>query len=368
MAAGTPVGTAGTAADTQQPRLKDGEHQPGWFVSRRVDIYFVFGLGALLSAILFAAESHKGVFLVGAVAFSLLSDLPHVLTTTVRVWLDPRERSRYRLHYLLSFAVVATIVGVLWFGGWLVPLLAIWAYWQVFHVLKQHFGIMNIYAAKNGYKGPRNRLKYALYAACLAPVLYRASHGLHFSEYEVFGHRLPFSNLSVPVPPIPDVLIVVAYAVAAVLLALAIAEQVKLRRDGQTTLPPMAVATFVIAALSYNLSYLLVSDLFALILIATTTHSLQYHLINWTRNNTRFAASTDPGEKKLLLARLSTRKALPLYVAGLALLGILAGQLDTVIFAVPLMFVLHHFYMDGALWKSKGNPELAYDLGIVRAK
>lgn len=359
---------ATVAANAQQPHLKDGEHQPGWFVSRRVDIFFVFGLGALLSAVLFAAESHKGIFLIGAVAFSLLSDLPHVLTTTARVWLDPRERTRYWRHYVISFAVVGTVVGVLWFGGWLVPLLAVWAYWQVFHVLKQHFGIMNIYAAKNGYKGPRNRLKYALYAICLAPVIYRASHGLHFSDYEVFGHRLPFSNLSVPVPPIPNVLVVGAYVIALVLVARAVWEQVKLRRAGQTPLPTMAVATLAIATLSYNLSYLLVSDLFALILIATTTHSLQYHLINWTRNNTRFAAAEDPSEKKLLLARLSTRKALPLYVACLAGIGILAGQLDTVIFAVPLMFVLHHFYMDGALWKSKGNPELAHDLGIVRAK
>lgn len=358
---------ASIAANVNRLDTRDGVHRPGWFVSRRVDTYFVFGLGALLSAILFAAENHKGIFLVGAVGFSLLSDLPHVLTTTARVWLDPRERSRYRVHYTVSFAVVAVVVGVLWFGGWLVPLLAIWAYWQVFHVLKQHFGIMNIYATKNGYKGPRKRIKYALYALCLAPVLYRASHGLNFSEYEVLGHRLPFSNLSVPVPPIPDALVIAGFLGAAVLLALAVWEQIGLRRAGERTLPAMSVATFVIAALSYNLSYLLVSDLFALILIATTTHSLQYHLINWTRNNTRFAHTDNPAEKKLLLARLSTRKALPLYIAFFGILGILAGQLDTIIFAVPLTFVLHHFYMDGALWKSKGNPELAHDLGIVRA-
>ncbi|WP_078314197.1 hypothetical protein [Mycobacterium sp. D16Q16] len=355
------------ATGTDELKNTDGVNRPGWFVSRRVDILFVFGLGALLSAVLFAADGHKGVFLVGAVAFSLLSDLPHVLTTTARVWMDPRERSRFWAHYVISFVVVAAIVGTLWFGGWMVPLLAIWAYWQVFHVLKQHFGIINIYAAKNGYKGPRNRIKYALYAVCLAPVLYRASQGLNFSEYVVFGHRLPFSNLSVPVPPIPGFLVIAGFVCAAVMLGIAVWEQVQLKRAGQRALPAMSVATFVIAALSYNLSYLLVSDLFALILIATTTHSLQYHLINWTRNNTRFARTEDPGEKKLLLARLSTRRALPLYVAFFGGLGILAGQLDTVIFAVPLTFVLHHFYMDGALWKSKGNPELAYDLGIVRA-
>jgi hypothetical protein len=354
-------------AHAHQHQKKDGENRPGWFVSERVDILFVFGLGALLSVILFAAGNHKGIFLVGAVGFSLLSDLPHVLTTSARIWLDPRERSRYWAHYLASFAVVGAVVAVLWFGGWLVTLLAIWAYWQVFHVLKQHFGIINIYAAKNGYKGPRNKIKYALYATCLAPVMFRAAHGLRFSEYDVLGHRLPFSNLSVPVPPIPGAVVIAAFGCAAVLLLVAVIEQVNLKRGGRRSLPAMSIATFVIAALSYNLSYLLVSDLFALILIATTTHSLQYHLINWTRNNTRFAHPENPDDKKLLLARLSTRKALPLYIAFFAGLGVLAGQLDTIIFAVPLTFVLHHFYMDGSLWKSKSNPELAYDLGIVRA-
>ena len=316
-------------------------NQPGWFVNSRVDILFVFGLGALLSAVLAAASaSHREVFLFAAVGFSVLSDLPHVLTTTTRVWLDPRERARYRRHYLVSFAVVAAIVSALWFSGHLLPLVAIWAYWQVFHVLKQHFGIINIYAAKNGYKGPRDKVKYALYACCLAPVVYRASHGLQFSEYAFFGNRLPFSGLKIPFPPLPTPVVVAGYLVAAVLLAAAVAEQLGLRRQGQKALPPMALATFAVAAVSYNLSYLLVSDLFALILIATTTHSLQYHLINWTRNNTRFA-SPAPQERTLLLAKLSQRKALPLYIAFLAGLGILAGQLDTIIFAIPLMFVLH---------------------------
>lgn len=80
---------ATVAANTRQLQEKDGQHRPGRFVSRRVDIFFVFGVGALLSVILFAAEGHTGMFLVGTVAFSLLSDLPHVLTTSVRISLDP---------------------------------------------------------------------------------------------------------------------------------------------------------------------------------------------------------------------------------------------------------------------------------------
>ncbi len=349
--------------------LAERPARSGWFVSPRVDVVLVLGLGALLSVILSLTTVHKGAFLVAAVAFSLLSDYPHVLATSARVWLDPRERQRYWRHYLVSWVVVAVALSALMFSGATVVVVAVWAYWQVFHVLKQHFGVINIYAAKNGYRGPRKLLKYSLFATCLAPFVYRASRGLHFSDYEVLGHRLPFSELTVPTPPIPVAAVAAVFALALVLTILLGIEQLRIHRAGGRTLPAMAWATFGLAVVSYNTSYLLVSDLFALILIATTTHSLQYHLINWTRNNTRFRLSSDPVERRLLLARLSSRRALPLYVLAFAIVGVIAGQLDTVLLGViPLTFVFHHFYMDGALWKSKGNPELAYDLGIAGGK
>jgi low temperature requirement protein LtrA len=52
-----------------------------------------------------------------AVGFSVFSDLPHALTTTAQVWLDPRKRARYRKHYLVRFAMVAAVVSTLWFSG-----------------------------------------------------------------------------------------------------------------------------------------------------------------------------------------------------------------------------------------------------------
>jgi hypothetical protein len=346
-----------------------GEDNRRWFVGPRVDVFFVLGLGALLSAVIFATTPHKGAFLCAAVAFAVLSDYPHVFATSARVWLDPRERARYRRRYLVSLCLIAVVLSSLMFTGLTVVVVTVWAYWQVFHVLKQHFGIINIYASKNGYKSSRKLLKHALFAGCLAPVVYRMSHGLAFSEYEVLGYRLPFSNLVVPTPPVPLAVVVAGFALAGGLVALLILEQVRLHRSGIISLPAMSWATFAVAVISYNLSYIFVSDLFALILIATTTHSLQYHLINWTRNNTRFRLTTEPHEKKLLLARLSSRRALPLYVLCFAVIGIAAGHLDTLLLGViPLTFVFHHFYMDGAMWKSKDNPELAYELGIVPAK
>lgn len=352
-------------AQSTVPMDSRQEHS-GWFVSPRIDIWFVLGVGAMLSILLFVTTRHRSLFLIAAVLFAVLSDYPHVLQTTARIWLDPRERARYGRHYAVSFGVVGAVVATLMLGHMATALVTIWAYWQIMHVLKQHYGILNIYAAKNGYKGPRKLAKYLLFTACIAPFVYRAAHGLHFSEYVFFGYRLPFSNLTVPTPPIPAAVVVACYLLVAVLMVMFVQEQRSIKRAGGKILPGMALATMASAIICYNLSYLFVRDLFALILIATTTHSLQYHLISWTRNKTRFERSTVPAEHRLILARVSQRRALPIYVGALVALGVLTGQLDTVLLGViPLTLVLHHFYLDGVIWKGKNNPELAYDLGIV---
>ena len=337
-----------------------------WFVGPRVDIGFVLGAGSLLSIGLFVASSHKTWFLVAAVLFSMLSDYPHVLATSARVWLDPRERDRYGRRYLVSLGITGAAVAGLMLAHQVTVVAAVWAYWQVLHVLKQHYGILNIYAAKNGYRSSRRLAKWVLFAGCIAPFLFRASRGLRFSTYVVFGYRLPFSKLTVPTPPIPGIVVAAGYAVFLVLLALFIREQLSLAHAGARPLPGMAIATMASAIIAYNVSYLLVSDLFALILIATTTHSLQYHLISWTRSSTRFERSADPAERRLLLARLSSPRAVPAYAGLFAVLGIVTGQIDTVLLGIiPLTLVFHHFYLDGVIWKGKGNPELAYDLGIA---
>src|ERR1700730_8502740 len=85
------------------------EH-PGWFVSPRIDIWFVLRVGAALSVLLFVTTRHRSLFLIAAVLFAVLSDYPHVLQTTARIWLDPRERGRYGRHYAVSFVIVGTIV------------------------------------------------------------------------------------------------------------------------------------------------------------------------------------------------------------------------------------------------------------------
>lgn len=321
----------------------------------------------MLSALFFLTWWKDLGFLVASAMFAMLSDLPHVLQTSARVWLDPSERRLHGRHFVLSFALIGAAVTGLRLGGALVVLLVVWTYWQILHVLKQHYGILSIYAAKNGYRGQKKLAKRTLLLGCLAPVLFRAHHGFHFADYEIFGDRLPFSNLTVPTPPIPVVLVVAVYAAFAVMLVRFVREQAGIASAGGKALPWIAIATLASAVVSYNLSYLIVDDLYALILIATTVHSLQYHVISWARNNARFERPDVPREdRRLLLARLSARRALPYYALFFGVAGVLLAAFETRLLGiVPLTIVLHHFYFDGVVWKGSKNPDLARYLAIV---
>jgi hypothetical protein len=188
--------------------------------------------------------------------------------------------------------------------------------------------------------------------------VFRLAHGLRLGYYAFDGKQLPFSEAHLPVPPIPRLVVWAAYAGMAAAAAWFAAGQ--FRRPPGARLPAPAMVTIAVAVVFYNASYVLVSDPYALILIATTFHSLQYHVVSWARNHCRFtgreAGCPLPGQRQLLLARLTCP------AAGVALAEgefVLAG-------AVPFTLVLHHFYLDGVLWKSARNPALAADLRISR--
>jgi hypothetical protein len=330
-----------------------------WLVNARTDLFLVFVLGAVWSGAAVASVVLGSGFLLVAALFAVLADFPHVLQTSLRVWLDPAERRRHGAHYLISLAVIGTAVGTLAALGRFIVVVAVFLGWQILHVVKQHIGMVSVYAAKAGYRGSRTLAKRALVFGCLAPVLYRAAHGVRFGDYVVGGRRLPFSGLSVPLPPIPPVFVWAAYAVAAVAVAVFVREQVRRWRAGSPTLPAVALLTIGVAIAFYNGSYLLLSDPYALTLIATTFHSLQYHLISWARNR---GAGGDPDE---VLVRLSRPRALLALAVVLIVPGVLLSFGEFVLLGVlPFTVVLHHFYLDGVLWKPARNPGLAAALSL----
>ena len=73
----------------------------------------------------------------------------------------------------------------------------------------------------------------------------------------------------------------------------------------------------------------------------------------------------DSAEAHLFLARLSQANAWPIYALLLVTGGFVLANGEIVLLGlIPTTINLHHFYMDGFIWKRQLNPNLAADLGI----
>lgn len=336
-----------------------------FLLSRGLDIGFLMLGGATLSAILVTSRHLDFHFLYIALTFAIVMDFPHVVHTYVRVAFDPDERQIYRREFYISLAVITAVSLSLVAAQQFWLLVTIWVYWQPYHVIKQHDGIAGLYAVKNGYKGDRRWLRGALMFGCVAPILFRIMDtGLGFGTYEVFGHPLPFSNLRIPTPPIPWPLVALAYLAALICIAQVVRQQLR-----QEAPPWPSLALVGTAILTYNIAYLAFTDLYTMVLTATAAHALQYHAICWLFLNGKHGrAGTEKPAAPLGLRFLRTVTApgnLAIYAGSLLLMGaLIAGTEFLMLGTLPLILVLHHFFMDGIIWKSRRNPQIGSHLGL----
>lgn len=335
-----------------------------FLLSRRADIGFLLFGGVAISAVLMLTKYLDLHFLYLAVTFAIVMDFPHVVHTYVRVAFDPEEYKRYGREFNTSLLFFVLLCGALVLIGQFALLVAVWVYWQPYHVIKQHDGISGLYAVKNGYKGERRWLRGALILGCAAPILYRIMDtGLGFGSYEVFGSTLAFSNMQIPTPPMPWPLVALCYGAAIVCLG-AVGLQI-VRGEA----PPWPSLLLVgLAVTTYNIAYLTFTDLYTMILIATAMHALQYHAICWlaTRGKHRDTNRDEAAPLGVRVLRTITAKGnLAIYAGTLLLLGsALAGTELLWMGVVPLVVVLHHFFMDGVIWKTRRNPRLAEYLQV----
>lgn len=336
-----------------------------WLVSRNFDVLAILGGAFLLSLLLYTSARAGAALALAGALFAMITDMPHVIQTSVRIGLDHRERALHGRRYLVSFGVITASTLALFATGHRPIVAMIWIVWQFWHVVKQHNGIVRIYAAKHRYRGSLQLMTATLFLGCASPVLYRVGQGMRFNDYFVFGERMPFSGLGLPELPVPRALIAAMYTAFVCAALLFAREQAARARRGEPILPWVALLTISLAVTSYNLSYLFVSDLYALIMIATTMHSLQYHAISWRRNHGRFARATDGDRRSTLLETLSRRENVLRYAALALVTGAAIASTETLWLGfIPFVIVLHHFYMDGYVWRSALNPTLSSDLGI----
>ncbi|MFN3355732.1 MAG: hypothetical protein ACK418_06950 [Pseudomonas sp.] len=330
-----------------------------WFVSAKVDTLAILVGGPLISVALLLAIMQGPAFLVGALLFALFLDIPHVLHTHVRLFAEPLEYQRHKVQFWAGLVVISVFCVGLYSLNALPWLVAIWVYWQPYHVCKQHFGVAALYAKKAGYKHSTLPIRNMVLAGFAAPLIYRITHGgFHFGNYELFEQTLPFANISIPTPALAPFWAWLAYAVfAGTTLQFLVAERRQQRY--QEGLPRFVLVMLAVSLGLYNAAYLLVSDLYALILIGTSIHALQYHLVctstvmaGLRRAETQPAVTGALGVAHGWVKRMGAKPWVWFSTLGLASLLVLSLEMPSV-GLVPLIIVLHHFYLDGVILKRR---------------
>ena len=136
-----------------------------WLFSRPVDLA-VFGGTAVIALILVALmpahEAGPFTFISGVV----LVDVAHVWSTAFVVYLDPAEwRRRPAIYAGVPVACFAAGVAVYAWGGE-GPFWTAIAYLAVFHFIRQQFGWVMMYRARNGERDDRGTAEHREIERC----------------------------------------------------------------------------------------------------------------------------------------------------------------------------------------------------------
>lgn len=372
-----------------------------WIFGRAADLALllggpVAGLGLLASA----AALGEGFTPVWFIWVALL-DTPHYFGTYARAFLDRVEFHERRRLYLRSFAWLALGPTALLVGWglqglglsswheapWHVFLLAfsIWAY---LHVVRQHYGFLRLYHAKDpGLDPAEGRIDAALlYVGQLLPV-------------SIFAFRHPELRALAGLPATPGNepwrigLEWGALGAIGSLCARFAAGQLRRHASGQALHAPkilLLVGVVSLAGLACLTPPATRVPLFAFAAFVTLYHDVQYQAIAFFQQRNRHLAAEAQAARHGPAVFFSRRPAAWI-AAGLLFgasarwlgcgLGVHPGcdpwlpsatlplfgslHLDALFASVFLGVAMQHYFLDQHLWRLKGNQQLRRELGLA---
>jgi tetratricopeptide (TPR) repeat protein len=302
-------------------------------------------------SLLFASQLNVAGFLV----LLFFCNYPHYMATLHRIYRTRAQIERYKVFsiYLTGLLVLTALLGHLMAAVWVKVLYTVYFTWSPFHYTGQNYGISLMYLRRGGTQ-PSNGERWLLYLAFIACFLmYATAINTDIGIAPVF----PFHSLGIPRP--------LGRAVFLALLAVAIVcggaflWQIVRRAAGQTLVPVLllmgsqfawfAAATGVpMFATDLGLQWLPIEGLFPVIAFL---HCAQYLGV------TAYYAKRDRMSEQ---REFSVLRYLAVLILGAVFLWIGTTRVLSQAFALDygisffLMLSLiniHHFLMDGAIWK-----------------
>ncbi len=369
-----------------------GEPAPAtrqWLFGPGSDLLLGCGLGSIAIMVIQAWTGPALARWVPGALIILLFALPHYGATLVRVYEDPADRRKYRF-----FSVWATaLVGAAFIASIYGPavgsiVLTVYLTWSPWHYTGQNYGIALMMLARRGVV-VSGRPKRVLQASFLLSygLTFLALHGVRYdgiyAPVSYGGTVLELLPIGIPHSAVG---IGIAVVGAAYLLTLSVSIVWLLRKGGLAAALPCLVL-MATQALWFSIPVPIrhwdlaaegsvfrnVYTAYGFLLIAGA-HSLQYLWIT-----TYYGTEVAPAVK----AKATPVRSRALFLGKATLLGYAVWTLPALIFApgvlgrlphesglaliVAAVVNLHHFLLDGAVWKLRDGRVARVLLGISRA-
>ena len=324
-----------------------------WIINQREDLTWFIGsglIGYFVIALMVAGFPVQPLYILWMFGI----DGPHVLATVTRTYCDKQERSRLGvwLWILIPFSLIGPFAVSLGYTS-LFYLFAIC--WQHFHIVKQHFGFVMLYKAKNADRDPWDfKLdRWYLLASLVLPL---ALFVVNTQEWIGKWAAVQF------------------IASAAVCLYLAFAAyffwfQLQKYRAGKPTNGPKMLLLVLVVPLQW-IAFRYASQFGAEGIIRAGIplgmfHSLQYHRLLWFHNKNRYLENEEAAETYGFAATLA-KGGLGVYLLvaiGLnlfiAFVPVMIGQAVELIKAAVWGFAFTHYVLDARIWHVRNDKGLA---------
>ena len=329
--------------------------KPCWIINQRLDLSLIIGgsLAGYVYLLLFTALSLPFSFLWWF--WSLGFDGTHIFGTASRTFFDRQARERQSkllfgsLLFFFSLGPAMVLAGG---KGLLALIVAAWAY---YHVVRQHYGFVMLYKAKNHDLNALDNTLDRLFLGVM--MVFPPFHRFFIHHPEELG--IPFS-LAWCEP--------VAWAIVAVVASVYIVRQaVRFATRAPVNVPKHLLLLGIIPLHWLTFAFL---SWKAATPVVTIVHNLQYHAIIWFHNRNRYGAQ-DTDERHGRIPAALSRSLLAyaavalLFSAAYRIPGANLGNISDLAFGFFCGFGMTHYFLDSRIWRVRHDPGLRQALQLA---
>ncbi|HEY4358156.1 MAG TPA: hypothetical protein VGN16_20585 [Acidobacteriaceae bacterium] len=321
-----------------------------WIISQREDLTWFIGSSLVAYLALALLVSGFPILPVQLVWFFLV-DGPHVSSTVTRTYFDKAERQR--LGWYLWLPVPLLLIGpAMAIAGQASLFFLLAAIWQQFHVVKQHFGFVMLYKAKNKERDRKDFLldRWFLLTSLFVPL------GMFVMRTQPVLDRFA---------PLHGLLAAVLCAYGALAAAWLFRQIQKLRHGGLMNWPKLGLLAAVVPLqwiALLNASHHGPKGIMLAAIPLGLFHGLQYHRLIWFHNRNRYL---QPGAEERNGMAVQLARSVGAYLVVAIGFNFLLAFLPIVLFpseaiqAAVWGFAFTHYLMDAKIWHVRSDKGLA---------